>query len=119
MDVNKLIYFCNLNFWYVFEVPIQSIYNPCHEIRFSLNHYGNMSKRKADFGTPEKENKRPKTFGTSTASQSDISRRVEDRQSRPCYNAESKAMFCDFCILKSASIRTSSLRVAVFLRKNM
>ena len=26
MDVKKLIHFCNSNFWYVFEVPIESIY---------------------------------------------------------------------------------------------
>ena len=62
MDVKKLIYFCNSNFWYVFEVRIESIYN---EIRSSFNHYGNMSKRKADFGTLEKENKRTNSFAHS------------------------------------------------------
>ena len=40
MDVKKLIYFCNSNFWYDFEVPIESIYNLCNEIRSSFNHLG-------------------------------------------------------------------------------
>ena len=97
MDVNKLhvIYFCNSNFWYVFEVPIKSIYNLCHEIRSSFNHI--ISKRKANFGTPEKENKCPKTFGTPPAS---CSYRDEWKNRNPWlrYDAKSKAMFCDFCI---------------------
>ena len=56
-----------------------------------------MSKRKADFGTPGKENKRPKTFDTPTASRS---YRDEWKNGNPWlrYDAKSKAMFCDFCI---------------------
>ena len=52
-----------------------------------------MSKRKADFGTPEKDNKRPKTFGTPTASRS---YRDEWKNGNPWlrYDAKSKAMFC-------------------------
>ena len=56
-----------------------------------------MSKRKADFGTPEKENNRPKTFGTPTAS---CSYRDEWKNGNHWLrnDAKSKAMFCDFCI---------------------
>ena len=48
-----------------------------------------MSKRKADFGSPEKENKRPKTFSTPTASRS---YRDEWKNGNPwlCYDAKSK-----------------------------
>ena len=56
-----------------------------------------MSKRKADFGTPEKENKRLKTFVTPTASRS---YRDEWKNGNPWLrcDAKSKTMFCDFCI---------------------
>ena len=52
-----------------------------------------MSKRKGDFGTPEKENKCPKTFGTPTASRS---YRDEWKNSNPWLRY---AMFCDFVFI--------------------
>ena len=56
-----------------------------------------MSKRKADFDTPEKENKRPKTSGTPNAARS---YREEWKNGNLWlrYNAKSKLMFCDYCI---------------------
>ena len=56
-----------------------------------------MSKRKADFDTPEKENKRPKMSGTPSAVRS---YREEWKNGNPLlrYDAKSKAMFCDYCI---------------------
>lgn len=56
-----------------------------------------MSKRKADFDTPEKENKRPKTSGTPNAARS---YREEWKNGNPWlrYDAKSKLMYCDYCI---------------------
>ena len=94
-----------------------------------------MSKRKADFCTPEKENKRPKTFGTSSAVRSF---RDKWKNGHPWlrYDAKSKAMFCDYCIksqrsniftkgctvLKKESVTkhaTSKGKLSILYRKHM
>ena len=73
-----------------------------------------MSKRKADFDTPEKENKRPKMSGTPSAVRS---YRDEWKNGNPWlqYDTKSKAMFCDYCIVVKVS--TFKLRAAAFLKK--
>ena len=61
-----------------------------------------MSKRKADFGTPEKENKCPKMSDTPSAVRS---YRDEWKNGHPWLrnDAKSKAMFCDYCIKSQRS----------------
>ena len=75
-----------------------------------------MSKRKADFDTPEKENKLPKTSGTLNAARS---YREKWKNGNPWlrYDAKSKLMFCDYVL--SLNVRISSRRDAVFLKKNL
>ena len=56
-----------------------------------------MSKRKADFDIPEKENKRLKMSATPNAARSYPE---EWKNGNPWlrYDAKSKLMFCDYCI---------------------
>ena len=63
----------------------------------------------ADFGTPKKENKRPKTFDTPTASRSYLDE-WKNGNHWLHYDAESKA-FCDFCIKHQCQ----NIRVTSFL----
>ena len=75
-----------------------------------------MSKRKVDFGTPENVNKRPKTFGTQ---QHPVHIEMSGRTATLGYVTMLSLRLCSVTFALSASVRTSSLRVAVFLRKNL
>ena len=57
-----------------------------------------MSKRKADFDTPEKENKRPKTSGSGTPSARFFKDEWKIGNTWLRYDPKSKLMFCDYCI---------------------
>ena len=57
-----------------------------------------MSKRKAEFDTPEKENKRPKTSGSGTPSARSFREVWKNGNPWLRYEPKSKLMFCDYCI---------------------
>ena len=75
-----------------------------------------MSKRKADFDTPEKENKRPKISGTPSAVRS---YRDEWKNGIPGYDMMQSQWPCSATIALSLSVQISSLRAAAFLKKNL
>ena len=76
-----------------------------------------MSKRKADFDTPEKENKRPKTSGSGTPSAGFSKMSGKFGNSWLRYDPKSKLKFCDYCIKSQRqNIFTKALKEAVLLK---
>lgn len=57
-----------------------------------------MSKRKADFGSPEKENKHPRMSGFGTPSARSFKEEWKNGNAWLRYEPKSKLMFCDYCI---------------------
>ena len=77
-----------------------------------------MSKRKADFDTPEKESKRPKMSGTPSAVRS-YRDEWKNGHPGPGYDMMLSQRPCSATIALSLSVQISSLRAAAFLKKNL
>ena len=75
-----------------------------------------MSKRKADFDTPEKENKRPKMLAPRLPSDHIT---TNGRMAIPGYDMMLSQRPCSATIAFSLSVQISSLRVAAFLKMNL
>ena len=85
------------NLWHDFEVLTEGIIK-CLVVLSIVIQLGKMSKRKADFDTPEKENKGPKTSGSGTLSARFFKDEWKIGNTWLRYDPKSKLMFCDYCI---------------------